>query len=236
MPHRGSSGPLRLAGAVPNRPPLPTGPDQSRARGSDVRHPDANIVSLYGPQGQTGDEVLLHRKEHQDRGYGRHQRRGRDKVPVVHELTIQGAHTSGDGLGTLPLGQHVGPEKVIPDKGKDQHRQRRNRRAHKGQHHVPENLPLRDPLDPRGFHQIKGQGLDKVAHKEGTKARLERRMKQELTRDCVIKARLHRHVPHRHHEDLEGDEVARHKEEKQRQSDPETVDGKGVTRQAGQRD
>ena len=72
---------------------------------------------------------------------------------------------------------------------------------------VPEDLPFRDTFNPRAFDQVKGQGLDKVPHKQRAKPGLKRRMEQKLPRNRVIQSGLHAHIAHRHHQDLEGNEI-----------------------------
>ena len=61
-------------------------------------------------------------------------------------------------------------------------------------------------------------------------------MKQHQPGHRVVEAGLHRQIAHRHHQDLEGHEIAGDEHEEQRHREAEPVDGQRIAGKAGQRD
>ena len=96
--------------------------------------------------------MALHEEKHGHRRHGGQKGGSRHEMPVVHELTVQGANACRDRFGLFALGQDVGPEEVIPDECKDLDGERSYGGAYKGEHHEPKNLPLRHALNTGGFH------------------------------------------------------------------------------------
>ena len=113
-------------------------------------------------------------------------------MPVAYKLAIKGAYPRRDWFNLLPLGQNIGPEKIIPDKCENQNSQGSNRGPDKWHDDIPEYPPLCDALYPRTFDKIKWQGFYKIAHEQSAKPGLKRRVKQKLSSDRIVKSGLDR--------------------------------------------
>ena len=85
-------------------------------------------------------------------------------VPLRDPLAVQRRKPRRHWLRRCAGGQDGGPEKVVPDEGEDKHAERRDGRPHQGQDDEQEDAPFRYAFDACGFDQLKGQGLDEVAH------------------------------------------------------------------------
>ena len=108
-------------------------------------------------------------------------------MPVAYKLAIK--YPRRDWFNLLPLGQNIGPEKIIPDKCENQNSQGKMLTSHDD---IPEYPPLCDALYPRTFDKLKWQGFYKIAHEQSAKPGLKRRVKQKLSSDRIVKSGLDR--------------------------------------------
>ena len=180
--------------------------------------------------------MFLHEEEHQDRRQRCNNRAGAHQVIHGAKLRVKAGDPSGHRLGIFALGQHNGPEIIIPDEGKDQNRQRRNRRFHERQDHKPKYPPFRDPFNPGRFDQLIGQGLDEIAHKKGAKSSLKRDVKQDEPGLGIIQPHIKGQVAHGHHEDLKGHEIAGNEHEEDQQIAAEFVNAQCKAGHTAERD
>ena len=190
---------------------------------------------LGGAKGKSGNEVLLHEKEHDDGRHGGKDGGGGDKLPVAHILPVKRGKPGCDGFHALALGKHGGPEIVVPHEGEDKHGQRGDGRAHKRQHKKQEDAPLLHPVDARRLDKLEGKRLYEVAHEQRAKAGLEGGMEKHKPGHRVVEPGLHREVAHGHHENLEGDEIAGDEHEEKRQGKAKAVQRQRVAGKTGKR-
>ena len=156
-------------------------------------------------------------------------------MPLLHELTIESAHAHRDRQAGIIRNQHCCPEEIVPDECEDQHGKRCDGWFHQRQHQVPKNLEFIDALQPCRLDQLKRQRLHEIAHEQGAEAGLKGRMEHDEARNRIDDFEPIGHVDDRQHQNLERHEIARNKDEEQRQRPAKFVDRQRVTGEAGKR-